>query len=446
MSIFRRSTTFVGRGAELHALQAAYQDPAVHTALISGEAGIGKSRLVGEFTSRLGSQAQVLTGRCLQFGNDGLPFAPFLSPLRSLSVAAPADFGEVLMAVERSAQDRALVLVLEDLHWADPSSLQLLAFLVANLDHDGILLVGTYRAPTGPLRQVVAELARLPAVRLVTPAPLSRHETGRQLAALLAEEPEPTLVTRVFERSRGNPLFIEALSDAPEDNPAELRELLLAGLPELTADGDNVLTLAAVAGTIVDHEFLAAVADMPEASLHRALRELVDRHVLLACDTGYEFRHALIRQAVYERLLPVERTRLHGHFAAALATMPERVAQLAAHAYAAGDHSRALRAAWEAATQAQRTGGEPVRLQLLERVLELRDKVDDTPELDRLTVLDHLVEASIATNAVATGLRWSAEALAIAPHPRRYFHPGGTQGHGPHRRSGRFPPGAGPAA
>jgi DNA-binding NarL/FixJ family response regulator len=422
VSIFRSSATFVGRSGELHALHAAYQDPTVHTALICGEAGIGKSRLVGEFTSRLGSQPQVLTGRCLQFGNDALAFAPFLSPLRSLSVASPTDFGQVLIALERSAQGRTLVLVLEDLHWADLSSLQLLAFLVANLDHDGILLIGTYRAPTRPLRQVVAELARLPAVRLITPAPLSRHETGRQLAALLAREPEPTLVTRVFDRSRGNPLFVEALADASEDNPAQLRELLLAGLPELTTDGNHVLTLAAVAGTVVDHEVLAAVVELPESSLHQALRELVDRHVLLASGTAYEFGHALIRQAVYDRMLPIERTRLHRHFATALAAMPERVAELAAHAYAAGDHPRSLQAAWQAAIRAHHSGAEPVRLHLLKRVLELWDQVDDTGGLDRLTVLNHLVEASIATNTVAGGLHWSAEALAIAPHPRRYFH------------------------
>jgi DNA-binding CsgD family transcriptional regulator len=422
VSIFERSATFVGRGAELHALQTAYQDPTVHAALICGEGGIGKSRLVGEFVSRLGSRPRVLTGRCLQLGNDGLAFAPFLSPLGGLSIASPAEFGEVLIALEHSAQDRPLVLVLEDLHWADVSSLELLAFLVANLDHDDILLIGTYRAPTGPLRQVVAELARLPSVRVVTPAPLSRHETGRQLAALLAREPEPTLVTRVFNRSRGNPLFVEALAQAPEDNPAELRELLLAGLPEFTAEGNHVLIVAAVTGTIVDHEVLTAVAELPESALHQALRELVDHHVLLAFDTAYEFRHALIRQAVYDRLLPIERTRLHRRLATVLSAMPERVTELAAHAYAAGDHTRALQAAWQAATRAHQTGAEPVRLHLLERVLELWDKVDDTGGLDRLTVLDHLVEASLATNAVAPGLRWSAEALAIAPRPHRYLH------------------------
>ncbi|WP_169789710.1 ATP-binding protein [Actinoplanes subtropicus] len=420
MSIFRRSATFVGRGPELQALREAYQDPAVHTALICGAAGIGKSRLVDEFVSRLGPRPRVLTGRCVQFGNDTVAYAPFLLPLRELSIVSPADFGQVLTAVERAAAERPLVVVLEDLHWADPSSLHLLAFLVANLDAEGVLLVATFRSPGGRLRQVVAELSRLPAVRVLTPAPLSRHETGRQLAALLGREPEPTLVTRVFQRSQGNPLFIEALGDAPEDNPAELLELLVAGLPELTADGSRVLALAAVAGTTVEHDVLAAVAELPEFSLHRALRELVDGQVLVAAGAGYEFRHALIRQAVYDRLLPAERTGLHRQFAAVLSAMPERVAQLAAHAYAAGEHACALRSAWQAALRTG-PGAEHVRLHLLERVLELWAQVDDKAGLDRLTVLDHAAEAGLATNAVAAGLRWSAEALAAAPDPRRYY-------------------------
>lgn len=420
MSLFASSSTFVGRSAELAALLAAYSDDGVTTALISGEAGIGKSRLVQEFTSRLGSTPLVLTGRCLEFGNDGLPFAPFLSPLRRLK-SVPGDFGEVLMVLERTADTRPLILVLEDLHWADLSTVQLITFLVANLAHGGVFLVGTHRAPTGPLRQLVAELTRLPVVLRVTPAPLSRHETGRQLAALLGREPEPALVTRVFARSHGNPLFVEALSGSPEGTPAELRELLLAGLPELTADAHQVLTVASVAGTNVDHEVLTAVADLSEPRLHRTLRRLVDEHVLLATETGYSFRHALIRQVVYDRLLPVERTRLHSRFAVTLSGMPHRVAELAAHADAAGDLAVALTAAWEAAAQARLLGAEPERLYLLERVLTLWETVDTPPGLDRITVLDHAVEASLAAAAIDSGLRWSAEALTIAPHPHRFF-------------------------
>ncbi|MET7283593.1 AAA family ATPase [Kribbella sp. NPDC005582] len=434
-------STFVGRGPELAALLAAFRDETVGTALVSGEAGIGKSRLVHEFTTRLGSEPLVLTGRCLEFGNDGLPFAPFVGVLRGLtpgtftSLAAllpdlsqPVDrmrlFSEVLTVLERAAESRSLVLVLEDLHWADVSSLELLTFLVANLSHSGVFLIGTHRAPSGPLRQLVAELARLPTVRRIAPAPLSRHEVGRQLAALLGREPEPTLVARVFERSRGNPLFVEALSSSPEETPAELLELLRAGLPELDGDTEHVLTIAAVAGSVVEHDVLAAVVGLPEPELHQALRYLVVEQVLQPTDTGYAFRHALIRQAVYDLLLPVEKARRHAQYATALLDMPEHVAELAAHAHEAGDHPLALRAAWQAAERAQRTGAEAERLHLLQRVLELWEKVADAAAVagvDRLTALDHAVQASLATSAVAAGLSWSVEALALAPSPRRYL-------------------------
>lgn len=421
MGIFASSSAFVGRSAELAALRAAYQDEDVTTVLVSGEAGIGKSRLVREFTTRLGAAPLVLTGRCMEFGNDGLPFAPFLSPLRRLA-AVPGDFGEVLAVLERCADARPLVLVLEDLHWADQSSLRLLTFLVANLAHEGVFLVGTHRAADGPLRPLVAELVRSPAVRRVVPAPLSRHETGRQLASLLGREPEPVLASRVFDRSRGNPLFIEALSDSPEDTPAELHELLLAGLPELGADDRRVLSVAAVAGTEVEHEVLTAVSGLPEPRSDPSLHRLVDKHVLLATSAGgYAFSHALVRQAVYERLLPVERTRLHARFAESFAAMPQRAAELAVHARAAGLHEVAVAAAWEAAGQAERCGGEPERLRMLERVLEQWEVAGGPPGVDRLTVLDHAVEASLATSAVESGMRWCEEALATAPHPRRFY-------------------------
>jgi DNA-binding CsgD family transcriptional regulator len=421
VGIFASSSAFVGRSAELAALQAAYRDENVTTVLVSGESGIGKSRLVQEFTTRLGAAPLVLTGRCMEFGNDGLPFAPFLSPLRRLAVE-PGDFGEVLAVVERCADARPLVLVLEDLHWADRSSLRLLTFLVANLAHDGVFLVGTHRAADGPLRPLVAELARSPAVRRVAPPALSRHETVRQLASLLGRKPEPVLASRVFERSRGNPLFVEALSGSPEDTPAELHELLLAGLPELDADGHRVLSVAAVAGTEVEHGVLAAVSELPEPRLEPPLRLLVDKHVLLATGAGgYSFVHALVRHAVYERLLPVERTRLHARFTESFTAVPQRAAELAVHARAAGLHEVAVAAAWEAAGRAGRCGGEPERLRLLEGILEQWEVAGGPPGVDRLTVLDHAVEASLATSAVESGRRWCEEALAVAPHPRRFY-------------------------
>jgi ATP/maltotriose-dependent transcriptional regulator MalT len=430
---------FVGRGAELAALQAAFQDENVHTVLIGGDAGIGKSRLVGEFTTRVGSQPLVLTGRCLEFGNDGLPFAPFLTLLRGLlpeltatgpypalarwfpelgpAVAEPDRillFGEILTVLEQAAAARPLILILEDLHWADASSRELLAFLIASLSRPGPFLIGTHREPTGPLRHLVAEWSRLPGVRQIAPATLSRHEVGRQLAALTETEPDPATVARVYERSQGNPLFVEALSRSPETTPHGLQELLLAGLPPLPADTQYVLRVASVAGGTVEHTLLEQVAGV--SSLNESLRQLISEHVLLASDSGYSFRHELIRQAVYSQLLPIERSRLHASIAETLRGQPDRLAELAAHAHAAGDYPQAAEAAWGAANSAAYSDAPSERLHLLEMVLELWEKAPVAPA--KLEVLGQAVEACYACGSVERGLSLCNEALTLASDER----------------------------
>jgi hypothetical protein len=159
-------------------------------------------------------------------------------------------FGEILTLLEQLALTQPVVVLVEDLHWADDSSRELLAFLVANLAESQLLLLGTYRpAEAGPLRGLIAELRRNRGVRVVSPRPLTRHEVGRQLAALLGREPEPGVITRVLDRSGGNPLFVEALSQAPEQIPAGLTDLLLAFQAGLAPGTRTVLRVAAVIGS-----------------------------------------------------------------------------------------------------------------------------------------------------------------------------------------------------
>ncbi|MFI6172726.1 AAA family ATPase [Nocardia sp. NPDC051052] len=447
---------FVGRAAEVAALRAAYTDPAVHTVLIAGEAGLGKSRLVTEFTSRLGTDPTVLVGRCPEFGGSGIPFAPFVSVLRALvrqlgvdrlatllpvsrpalsrwlpelaakagSAEADVDrirlFGEVLTVLEQLAVRQRVVVVLEDLHWADDSSRELLAFLVANSAQRDLLLVGTYRpADSEPMRRLVADLRRDPGVRLVVPEPLTRHEVGRQLAALFGREPEPGTIARIFERSKGIPLFVEALSGSPEDTPADLSELLLgaqAGLPPQT---QALVRLAAAAGSPVRHTLLESAAELDEDTLHRALRQLIDRQVLIAHDTGYEFRHILIRDAVYDQLLPIERKRLHAKLSHALAAdhaWPggDHAGELAYHAHAAGELPLALEASLAAAATAARAGAYTERLRHLERVLELLDRVPQTQvATERLAVLEQVVEVCHQGSIVERGIQAADEALLL---------------------------------
>ncbi|MEU1996786.1 AAA family ATPase [Nocardia gamkensis] len=447
----------MGRAAELAALQDAYGEPTVHTVLVGGEAGIGKSRLVAEFGTRLGARTAVLSGRCPEFSAKGVPFTPFIAVMRALlrdqgaealaallpakpalarwlpelaarSGAAEIDtdrirlFGEILTVLEQCAMNRPLVVVLEDLHWADEAGLELLAFLVANIAEGDLFLIGTYRpADSEPLRKLVTGLRRDPSVRLLSMAPLTKHEVGRQLAALRGREAEPGTIARVFERSRGIPLFVEALDPAPEDTPAELSELLLGPLSDLPRQAASVLRLAAAAGSPVRHTVLAAASDLAEDALTTALQLLVDQQLLVPDDTGYAFRHVLIRDAVYADLLPVERKRLHGNIFRALTTLRERDAdqcpsgELAYHAYAAGEFSSALEAAWDAAAEARNIGAHRVEVHHLDRVLESWDRVGEAASrvgAERIEVVQAVVAACYRGGVVERGIAAADEALA----------------------------------
>ncbi|MGP3910953.1 ATP-binding protein [Nonomuraea sp. 10N515B] len=361
---------FVGREAELRRLAAA-QAGTPAAVLVVGEAGIGKSRLVREFVS--GIDALVVEGGADPGGAAYAPFVPVLRRLvrehgaglvpgggrgglaRLLPELGEATelpglgrarlFEEVLLLVERAAERRPVVLVLEDLHWADQASRDLLVFLLRNLMRPGVLVIGTSREP---LRLPAAEVIRLP--------PLGREEVARMLSCD-GEGVEPgsrvaagrarwsvAELDSIVSRSEGNPLFVEALADAGAGaaTPASLRELLLAGADRLGPLSLDVLRIAAVAGRRTPHEVLSAVAGLDELALDDALRPIVRARLLLVDGDGYAFRHALIRDAVYDDLLPGERRRLHARCAEA---WPELAAD---HWYAAGDRRRAFDAAWRA--------------------------------------------------------------------------------------------------
>ncbi|WP_431971335.1 helix-turn-helix transcriptional regulator [Nocardia sp. bgisy134] len=447
------SGVLVGRAAEVAELADAVGDEQVAAVLIGGEAGIGKSRLVAEFSRRLDPSVLTLIGRCPELGSTAVPFAPFVAALPSVvrrlgvdGVAAllppqpalarwlpqlavrsglPAIesdrtqlFGEVLMLLEQLGTQRPVVLVLEDLHWADQGTRELLAFLVANLAERQVLLIGTYRpAESGPLRDLVAQLRRNPAVRIVAPQPLTRHEVGRQLAALLGSEPAPEAIARVFERSGGNPLFIEALSRSPERIPADLTDLLLSFLSGLGDAGRVVVAAAAVIGSPVRHDMLAALSELPAASLLAAVRELIDRQLLLTTDTGYEFRHVLIRQTVYEDLLPAERARMHARLVEILrtrrATLPSPVyyAELAHHAEASDDLRQALIAYWKSAAVLDDAAAQ---LDPLQRVVDLWDRLAAAELLGttKSAALEQLAAACDRSGEVVRGIAAVDDALA----------------------------------
>jgi tetratricopeptide (TPR) repeat protein len=475
------SPTFVGRTEELARLAAA-GDRATGgsptAVLIGGEAGVGKTRLVGEVVAaarRAG--ATVLVGGCVEFGGEGVPFAPLVEALRGFvrdldepelarmipdqarvelarllpELGRVADRGpgvdrlsttpgpwtdqgrlfELLLGLlERLGADGPAVLVVEDLHWADRSTRELLAFLVRNLRHGRLLLVMTYRSDElhrrHPLRPFLAELDRGRRVERLELARFGPAEVAAQLAGIQGAPPPAGLAERIHARSGGNAFFVEELAAtaaADGELPPSLRDTLLARIDLLGEPAQQVLAVAAAAGGRVEHDLLAEVAATDEAALLAGLREAVSAHVLLvdAGDGAYGFRHALVKEAVYAELLPGERTRLHARFAAALAARDgggdaRLAAELAWHWYAAHDLDRALPAAVEAGKAAERAYAFAEAQTQFERALELWERCADVsglPDgLDKTELLARAGEAAANAGAADRAVALVRGALA----------------------------------
>ncbi|HEU5026186.1 MAG TPA: AAA family ATPase [Spirillospora sp.] len=462
------SPVLVGRERERAALLAAHRDAAraATVVLVGGEAGMGKTRLVREFTSGLGASARTVSGGCTDLGTDGPPFGAFVTALRRLvramGGAAAAGllpgggrrglarllpelgeddgdpdrdlgrarlFEEVLLLLEGGAAARPLVVTLEDLHWADRSSGELLAFLAQNLSGPGLLLVGTYRpdeiVATHPLRPLVA---RGENVRRLALTGLDRDAVAQQVAALLGHEPDEPRVDRIHRRSEGNPLFVEALVDTGDASARSLRELLLTDVERLPEPSRRVVHAASVAASPVEHGLLAALAGMDDLEFENALRPLVRRRLLEVVEGGYAFRRDLIREAVYEGLLPGERVRLHRGCAEAIGADRRLVpadrapVEIAVHWYAAGEDARAAEAAWQAAGSARRAYAHAESHRMLDRVLQLWDRLPDLPDrigADRITVMEMAAEACLNAGELDAGIAVATAALAESPDPER---------------------------
>jgi hypothetical protein len=294
--------------------------------------------------------------------------------------------------------------VIEDLHWADRSTLDLLAFLVRNLRRERMLVVVTYRNDE-PGRQrlgpYLAELDRADRVMRIELARLDQAETVAQLVGILGATPAADLADAVFTRSEGNPFFTEELLGSVRagsaELPATLRDLLRGRVQALPDPARQLLAVVAVAGRRVPHRLLAEVAGRDDDTLVAMLRIAVADQLLVIQpgEDGYQFRHALLREVVAADLLPGERIRLHGEYAKALAGRPElagavpavAAAELAAHWDGAGEPIRAL-PAWIAAGRAAahaRAFAEADRH--YRRALELWEQVTDP---DRLAGLDRV--------------------------------------------------------
>ena len=424
----------VGRDDELGRLLTLLDDAGAGrsvAALVSGDAGVGKSRLVSEVTRLAAARGfTVLSGQCAEVG-DSVPYLPLADALRGAAQSAavrdalssrpalsrllpeggdePRDgedrsglvrqqmFGGVLGLLTELAAAAPVLLVLEDLHWADASTRDLVTFLSRMLHRERVALIGTYRSDDlhrrHPLRPVVAELQRLPGVITVDLAPLESSALAEHLTALLAAappgRPDATELNDIVARAEGNAYYAEELLAAsiagdPAQRsalPAGLAALLLSRVEQLSDAAQQVLRAAAVAGRRADDELVRAASGLAAAEYEAAVREAVTHQLLVSDGTeGYVFRHALLREAVYGDLLPGERTRLHGTMSALLSeeqrlAMPGTAAELAQHCLASHDIPGAFAASVRAGEEASRLGAPAEAHRHYDQALALWDRV-----------------------------------------------------------------------
>ncbi len=349
-------------------------------------------------------------------GDGELPYAPIVAALRDLARGPAAEALDALPAQlraglgrlvpelgDREAQDEAvsefsqarlyeqllsalrevgsevpLLLVLEDLHWADGATRGFVSFVARNLRDERLAVVATYRIDeldrAHPLRPLVAELARRADVSVRPLERLGRDDVGRQAEALLGHLPDDALIDELYRRSDGNPFHAEALLETRSTGggvPPSLRDALLVRIDRLSEATIHVLRVMSAAGRPLPEPVIAAAAEMEGSAIARALREALAAHVLVPHAAAYGFRHSLVRELLYEEVLPGERMGLHARLAAALKKAGAEPAELAPHWDRAGDAAAALEASIRAADAAKHVFAFAEALAHYERALRL---------------------------------------------------------------------------
>ncbi|HLI39006.1 MAG TPA: AAA family ATPase [Streptosporangiaceae bacterium] len=459
-----RPGRLVGRDGELARLLALLDGAASGlpvVALVSGDAGVGKTRLADE-AARLaaGRGFTVLSGHCAELAGS-VPYLPLADALRDAAGApetagavrdaiaarpvlgrllpegggeqhADGDgsglarqqmFGAVLGLLTELASANPVLLVLEDLHWADHSTRHLVTFLSRVMHRERVAVIGTYRSDDlhrrHPLRPVLTELRRLPNVTVIELGPLDPAALADHLGVLAQTAAQPigaAALNRIIALAEGNAYYAEELLAASSGGgeaddavlPAGLAALLLSRVERLSDAAQRVLRAAAVAGRRADDELVRKASGLPVPEYEAAVREAVAQQLLVPdSDEGYAFRHALLREAVYADLLPGERTRLHGTLAALLAgdrrlgTVPGAVAELAQHCLASHDIPGAFAASVRAGREAERLAAPAEAHRHYDQALALWERVDE-PEKLAGTTRGKLGLLS-ANNAAASG-------------------------------------------
>jgi tetratricopeptide (TPR) repeat protein len=446
----RRARDLVEREAEVGALAAALERAAggcASVVMVAGEAGIGKTTLVRDVEERARSSGMVLRGDCFQLDGGELPYAPLAAALRGVPAtrlscalerlthagraelarafpqlhaatdppgSVPADdarrrlYESLLCLLAELTAQAPVLFIIEDLHWVDRSTADFVRFLAHALRTERIVCLITYRTSWLPrrhaLHRMVRELERLDAVEAIELRPLSRSGSVAQISQILPEPPPPHLVDKLYQRSGGNPYFLEQLLAAQLDGragelPPTIKEAELSRFDRVSEPTLYVLRFAAALGRPAETEFLATVSGLDDIELSAALHEAIE-HQLLAGDAGGTFRfcHELAREALYGELLPGERATLHATVAHALASKASvGHAELAFHWRAAGSDREALVSSVEAGLQAERArafADAAHHFQVADEIWARAGAPSREPPLDRINLLLHLCDAA----------------------------------------------------
>ena len=381
------------------------------------------------------------------------PLAPAQAPAVVVELVKTRLFEALLTCLTALAERSRLVVVFEDLHWADSGTVEVVEFLARNLGEQPVLLIGTYRSDEpdqarphpgsgtapgqrpqpSPLRRMLAELGRHRAVEHLELTGLDRDATAALMSGILGREPEWTLVDAVHGRCGGNPFFAEELTASRDATslPTTLRHVIMLRVERLSPAAHDVVAIAATAGTSIDHRLLATVMATPVTGVsppgqqeqQAAVAEAVTFGILVVDDRlRYGFRHALQREAIYDSLLPTERTDLHRRLAAALTAHPELAAtgpghaavELANHWWEANTWSEALQTSITAGDTMAALLAMPEAHAQYERALAAGDSVppDAAPSVDdHLRLLERAAEAAYFVGDVRRACELTRAAL-----------------------------------
>ena len=451
------ATRFIGRADQLAVFDEVLADVCDgrgEVVLVSGEAGVGKSRFIGELTARsVAAGAQVLAGWCVENGDQILPLAPIIDVLRASALALATDDPDE--AVERAAAgpiitdppddftpptsvaqllDTALgtlralsargpvVMLIEDVHWADESTRQVLSFLAPRIAALPVALVLTFRVDElhrrPPLRPFIVALQRAVRPEQIDLAPFSRVELAELMLDLTGRAVDATFIRTLHTRSGGNAFFVEELLAGGQSVrfPRLLRDAILSRTDGLDTSTSTVLRTAAAAGIRIDPELLAIACELEPSQIHRMLETIETTGLTVRDDSGVRFRHELARETIEAELLSGDRASVHAALAAALVALaPERTGEIARHWMLAGHQPRALVACIAAGRQAVSISADAEALLQFERALELWDRVKDAASVagvSRCAVLLDAADAAGRAGSFATAVSFGRRALA----------------------------------